>query len=57
MFAIAIWDEPRQKLHLARDPLGIKQLYYCWNGRGLLFASESARAVRERLDFTSSQFG
>ncbi len=40
MFAIAIFDERRNSLLLARDPIGIKPLYYTVQGRTLAFASE-----------------
>jgi len=40
MFAIAIWDEQRKRLILARDRLGKKPLYYSHMNETFLFASE-----------------
>ncbi|MBM3458939.1 MAG: asparagine synthase (glutamine-hydrolyzing) [Armatimonadetes bacterium] len=40
MFGFAIWDQPRQRLLLARDPVGIKPLYWTEAGGSLAFASE-----------------
>lgn len=40
MFAFAIWDGVRRGMLLARDPFGIKPLYYADDGRQLRVASE-----------------
>jgi asparagine synthase (glutamine-hydrolysing) len=40
MFALAIWDSARQVLFLARDPYGIKPLYYADDGWTFRFASQ-----------------
>ena len=40
MFAFGIWDCQEQQLLLARDPYGIKPLYYADDGSTLRFASQ-----------------
>jgi asparagine synthase (glutamine-hydrolysing) len=40
MFAIAIFDTHTQDLYLFRDRMGIKPLYYFWNGKDFAFSSE-----------------
>jgi asparagine synthase (glutamine-hydrolysing) len=40
MFALAVWDDRRHELLLARDRLGIKPLYYAEIGSRILFGSE-----------------
>lgn len=40
MFALAIWDQARGGLFLARDPYGIKPLYYANDGWTFRFSSQ-----------------
>ena len=40
MYAFGIWDNERQGLLLARDPYGIKPLYYVNDGQSVSFASQ-----------------
>jgi asparagine synthase (glutamine-hydrolysing) len=50
MFAAALWDRDERRLHLCRDRLGEKPLYYGWDRRLFLFASE-LRAIRAHPEF------
>jgi len=40
MFAIAVWDQSLRLIHLIRDRLGEKPLYYAWRGPVFVFCSE-----------------
>ncbi len=50
MFAVAIWDAQRTRLVLARDPYGIKPLYYRAGAGELRFASELRALPRGEVD-------
>jgi asparagine synthase (glutamine-hydrolysing) len=39
-FALAVWDRKNSKLSLARDPLGVRFLYYFSTPDGVIFSSE-----------------
>lgn len=52
MFGLAVWDERRRRLVLARDRLGIKPVYYAIAGDHLVFGSElKAVAASGLVDF------
>jgi asparagine synthase (glutamine-hydrolysing) len=58
MFGIALWDEPRRTLLLARDRAGQKPLHYAERGGRLYFGSEiksllAAGAVEPRLNLAA----
>jgi len=53
MFAFAVWDRHLKQLHLVRDRLGEKPLYYGWCGSTFVFGSE-LKALRAHPDFSSS---
>ncbi len=58
MFALAVWDSRARTLLLARDPIGIKPLYYARIGRRFLFASQldgllASGAIDRTVDLAS----
>jgi len=48
MFGLAIWDARQKRLVVARDPFGIKLIYYRIDGDSLFFGSEM-RAIRATM--------
>ncbi len=52
MFAFGVWDATERVLHLVRDRLGKKPLYYGWQDGTLLFGSE-LKALRAHPSFAA----
>jgi len=46
IFAVALWDKKERALVLARDPMGIKPLYYTCQRNNIIFASEIKAIVK-----------
>ncbi|MEX1141960.1 MAG: asparagine synthase (glutamine-hydrolyzing) [Thermoleophilaceae bacterium] len=49
IFGFALWDERRRRLLIARDPLGVKPVYWTARGRQLAVASEVSALVAAGL--------
>jgi len=50
MFAIGAWNTEEKKLYISRDRYGIKPLYYWFNGKIFVFASE-IKAIIKHPDY------
>ena len=50
MYAFALWDARQRQLFMARDPFGIKPLYYADNGSTLRFASQVKALLQGPVD-------
>lgn len=49
MFAFVIWDKHSKSCFMARDRLGIKPLYYCYQNKTLVFASTMQAILASNL--------
>lgn len=61
MFSFAIWDSNRKELIIARDPIGIKPLYYTFLNGNLIFDSEikailKVEGVKRKVDLNAFHY-
>ena len=56
MFAFAIWEIDKKKLFVVRDRLGIKPLYYAFDGHRLYFASEIKAILKADQKFRDMDY-
>lgn len=60
MFAMAIWDTEKKELLIFRDRFGVKPLFYYWDEKDLVFASELKvlkHHLKNRPEIEKSAFG
>ena len=50
MFAIAIYDKQKKEIVLIRDRVGVKPLYYFFDGKDFIFASELKPIMKYKKD-------
>lgn len=50
MYAFALWDNEARRIFLARDPFGIKPLYWSDDGRTFRFASQVKALLKAPVD-------
>lgn len=48
IYAFGVWDEGKNTLFLARDPLGVKPLFYIQKGNSIIFGSEIKTLLAHR---------
>jgi asparagine synthase (glutamine-hydrolysing) len=53
MFAFAVWDRRKGELFLCRDYVGIKPIYYNYDGQKLVFASEVKSLLAAGIEATA----
>ncbi|TZF83636.1 asparagine synthase (glutamine-hydrolyzing) [Pedobacter sp. BS3] len=58
IFSFAFYDKPKAEVHLVRDPIGVKPLFYTYTGNTLVWGSELRtflinRHFRKQLDIPS----